>query len=228
MSIVADVELYRRGVATLVASWRSTPGRRPLNLCGTVGGLASVPRDAVLGFRLLGGFLEVATDSRSLVSVPLRPSCRTWHEASSVVSAGSLTVDGVWAVKEIELFVPTVDVADANVELQESMLDAGVNLPRPRRTVDGHGLFGSVRVDEWLDLTPVPVGDLEGGGAGRRVTCSHAHPRLLSTDQTPDPWYSEAKTRDDWDGAHRGGSGHLVGDGPRRAHRRAGRWSGTT
>jgi hypothetical protein len=55
------------------------------------------------------------------------------------------TTSGVWAVKEIELFVPTVDEADANVELQESMLNAGVNLPRPRRTADGHALMGNVQ-----------------------------------------------------------------------------------
>ena len=73
--------------------------------------------------------------------------------------------------------MPTVDEADANVELQESMLDAGVNLPRPRRTIDGHGLFGNVRVYEWLDLTPVPVGDLDSGEAGRRVTRPHARAR---------------------------------------------------
>ena len=73
--------------------------------------------------------------------------------------------------------MPTVDEADANVGLQESMLDAGVNLPRPRRTVDGHGLFGNVRVYEWLDMTPIPVGDRDSGGAGRRVTRSHARAR---------------------------------------------------
>ena len=104
----------------------------------------------------------------------------------------------MWAVKEIELFVPTVDEADANVELQESMLDAGVNLPRPRRTVDGHGLFGNVRVYEWLDMTPVPVGDLE---VEELVAASLArmHMHAPPTDRTPDPWYSEAKTRDEWD-----------------------------
>ena len=53
--------------------------------------------------------------------------------------------------------MPAVDEADANVELQESMLDAGVNLPRPRRTVDGHGLYGNVRVYEWPDMPP-PTG----------------------------------------------------------------------
>ena len=41
---------------------------------------------------------------------------------------------GVWAIKEIELFVPTVEDPDENVELQESMLYYGVHLPRPRRT----------------------------------------------------------------------------------------------
>ncbi len=71
------------------------------------------------------------------------------------------TTVGVWALKEIELFLPTVEEADANVELQERMLDVGVNLPRPCRTVDGHGLFGNVRVYEWRDLRPVPVDDIE-------------------------------------------------------------------
>src|SRR5207253_2436310 len=36
------------------------------------------------------------------------------------------TTTGVWALKELELFVPSVDAADANVDLQESMLAAGV------------------------------------------------------------------------------------------------------
>ena len=27
--------------------------------------------------------------------------------------------------------------------------------------MDGHGLFGNVRVYEWLDMTPIPVGDLD-------------------------------------------------------------------
>ena len=87
------------------------------------------------------------------------------------------TAAGVWAVKEIELFVPTLDEADANVELQESMLDAGVNLPRPRRTYDGHGLFGNVRVYEWLDMTPVPVGDLAAEGLVDHVARLHARVR---------------------------------------------------
>ena len=46
-------------------------------------------------------------------------------EPLSYVARGELgrvsrlvTADGLWAVKEIELFVPTVDEADANVELQ--------------------------------------------------------------------------------------------------------------
>ena len=107
------------------------------------------------------------------------------------------TTAGVWAVKEIDLFVPTVDEADANVELQESMLAAGINLPRPRRTVDGHGLFGNVRVYEWLDMTPIPVGDLE---REELVAASLArmHVHAPPADATPDPWYCDAKTRDDW------------------------------
>jgi hypothetical protein len=68
------------------------------------------------------------------------------------------TTTGAWPIKEIELCVPTVDEADTNVELQQLMVDAGVHLPRPRLTVDGHGLFGNVRVYEWLDITPVVVG----------------------------------------------------------------------
>ena len=30
------------------------------------------------------------------------------------------------------------------------MLDAGLSLPGPRRTLDGHGLSGNVQVYEWL------------------------------------------------------------------------------
>ena len=46
---------------------------------------------------------------------------------------------GVWAVKEIELFVPTIDEADANADLQESMLErrsesARVPVARSRAT----------------------------------------------------------------------------------------------
>ena len=107
------------------------------------------------------------------------------------------TAAGVWAVKEIELFVPTLDEADANVELQESMLDAGVNLPRPRRTYDGHGLFGNVRVYEWLDMTPVPVGDLEAEElVAASLACMHVY--APPTDRTPDPWYCETMSRDQW------------------------------
>jgi len=107
------------------------------------------------------------------------------------------TTSGVWAVKEIELFVPTVGEADANVELQEWMLNAGVSLPRPRRTVDGHALFGNVRVYEWLDLTPIPAGDVD---VDERLAASLArmHVNGPPTDRTPDPWYCEALTADDW------------------------------
>jgi len=107
------------------------------------------------------------------------------------------TETAVWAVKEIELFVPTVDEADANVELQESMLDAGINLPRPRSTVDGHGLFGNVRVYEWLDMTPIPADDLDGEELVA-ASLANMHVHAPSTDGTPEPWYCEAKTRDDW------------------------------
>jgi len=108
------------------------------------------------------------------------------------------TTAGMWAIKEIELFVPAVDEADANIELQESMLDAGVNLPRPRRTVDGHGLLGNVRVYEWLDLTPLPVG---ATAAEELLAASLArmHVHAPSTDQAPDPWYCETMSREEWE-----------------------------
>jgi Ser/Thr protein kinase RdoA (MazF antagonist) len=110
-----------------------------------------------------------------------------------------VTIDGVWAVKEIELFVPTGEEADANVELQESMLAAGVHLPRPRRTVDGHGLFDSARVYEWLALTPVTASDsCVDPLVAESLARIHLH--APSTDRTPDPWYCEAPSRDDWDG----------------------------
>lgn len=108
-----------------------------------------------------------------------------------------VTARGVWALKEIELFQPTVEEADANVELQESMLDVGVVLPRPRRTVDGHGVFGNVRVYEWLDMSPVPIGDAH---VEELVAASLARMHLHAppTDRTSDSWYSEASSRDEW------------------------------
>jgi len=128
------------------------------------------------------------------------PTGPPWYVARGELGRVSrlATAAGVWAVKEIELFVPAVDEADANVELQESMLDAGVNLPRPRRTVDGHGLYGNVRVYEWLDMTPFPVGDL---AAEELVAASLArmHVHAPSTDRAPDPWYCETMSRDGWE-----------------------------
>jgi Ser/Thr protein kinase RdoA (MazF antagonist) len=110
-----------------------------------------------------------------------------------------VTTGGCWAVKEIELFVPAIDDADANVELQESMLAAGVHLPRPRRTVDGHGLFENVRVYEWLDMTPVTVGDPQVEElVAESLARMHVH--APPTDVAPDPWYCEAPARKDWDG----------------------------
>jgi hypothetical protein len=68
------------------------------------------------------------------------------------------TTAGHWAVKEIELFLPTPEEADANLQLQESMLDAGVHLPRPRRTLDGHALFQNVRVTNGWRWCPYRLG----------------------------------------------------------------------
>ena len=70
--------------------------------------------------------------------------------------------------------------------------------PRPRRTADGHGLFGNVRVYEWLDMTPIPVGDLD---VEEQVAASVArmHVHAPATDRTPDPWYCESPTPDEWD-----------------------------
>ena len=110
-----------------------------------------------------------------------------------------VTEDGRWAVKEIELFVPTVDEADANVELQESMLAAGVHLPRPRRTVDGHGLFENVRVYEWLDMTPVSGGD-PSVDEPVAESLARMHVYAPPPDLTPDPWYCEAPSRKVWEG----------------------------
>jgi hypothetical protein len=117
------------------------------------------------------------------------------------------TVTGVWAIKEIEQFVPSVEAADANVDLQESMLAAGVHLPRPRRTVDGHGRHGNVRVYEWLDLVPMVVGDRDTEDlVAAALARMHAH--APSTDEAPDPWYCDAPARGDW--------GRLVEDGADR------------
>ena len=99
------------------------------------------PSSAVVSYRC-----GVRTSRRSA-----RPSIWAPTGALSYVARGEagrvsqLTNEaGVRAVKEVELFVPSVDEADANVDLQESMLDAGLSLPGPRRTLDGHGLSGNV------------------------------------------------------------------------------------
>ncbi len=131
------------------------------------------------------------------------------------------TGSGVWAVKEIELFAPTADEADANVELQESMLDAGVNLPRPRRTVDGHALVENVRVYEWLDMTPLPVANPDAEElVAEALACIHLH--ASPTSRNPDPWYCDVPPRRRLGCRRRTGSRHLVGAGRRRAGRRAG------
>ncbi len=107
------------------------------------------------------------------------------------------TTTGAWAVKEVELFLPTLDEVDANVELQESMLAAGISLPRPRRTLDGHGLFGNVRVYEWLDMTPIVAGAPdEEALVAASLARMHAH--APPTDQAPDAWYLQSPTRDEW------------------------------
>jgi Ser/Thr protein kinase RdoA (MazF antagonist) len=108
------------------------------------------------------------------------------------------TAAGLWAVKEIELFLPTPEEADANLQFQESMLDAGVNLPRPRRTVDGQALFQNVRVYEWLDLMPVTPGDGSTEGLVA-ATLARMHVQAPSTDGFPDSWYCEAPSRAAWD-----------------------------
>src|SRR5215210_9135814 len=107
------------------------------------------------------------------------------------------TATGVWAVKEVELFVPTVEEADANVVIQESMLAAGVELPRPRRSVEGHGIFGNVRVYEWLDLTAL----LDGDRAGEEMvaaTLARMHRHAPATDAAPDPWYVKTLEKHEW------------------------------
>jgi Ser/Thr protein kinase RdoA (MazF antagonist) len=108
------------------------------------------------------------------------------------------TTTGVWAVKEIERFVPTTAEADANVALQERMLAAGVRLPRPRRTVDGHALAANVRVYEWLDLVPVVPGDPE---AERQVAAALArlHEHAPATDDATDPWYVTGPDVTEWE-----------------------------
>lgn len=109
------------------------------------------------------------------------------------------TTAGVWAIKEIDLFVPTVEEADANVDLQELMLDAGaVKLPRPRRTTEGHGLLGNVRVYEWLEMSPVPVNDIATDEL-LAAALARMHVHAPPTDRSPDPWYSEAMNRHGWD-----------------------------
>src|SRR6478736_1824614 len=107
------------------------------------------------------------------------------------------TSAGVWAIKEIDLFVPTVDEADANVELQELMIDAGLRLPCPRRTVDGHGVFGNVRVYEWLDMSPLARNDVDTDElVAESLARMHVHAPI--TDGSPDPWYYESLNRQQW------------------------------
>ena len=124
--------------------------------------------------------------------------------APSYVARGELgrvsrlrTRNGTWAVKELELFLPTPDEADMNVDLQESMLAAGVSLPRPRRTTDGHALFGNIRVYEWLDMTAIDVTDV---GADEHVAAALAgiHLHTPAASGPPDPWYCHAPSRDEW------------------------------
>ena len=124
--------------------------------------------------------------------------------ALSYVARGELgrvsrlrTRTGTWAVKELELFLPTPDEADMNVDLQESMLAAGVSLPRPRRTTDGRALFGNIRVYEWLDMTAIDVTDV---GADERVAAALAriHLHTPAASGPPDPWYCQAPRREDW------------------------------
>jgi Ser/Thr protein kinase RdoA (MazF antagonist) len=108
------------------------------------------------------------------------------------------TTTGRWAIKEIELFVPTVDEADANADLQETMLAGGVDLPRPRRTVGGHALFDNVRVYEWREMVPVTVAER---GLDERVAelLARMHLQAPSTEEAPDPWYCEGPSRSSWD-----------------------------
>jgi Ser/Thr protein kinase RdoA (MazF antagonist) len=124
--------------------------------------------------------------------------------ALSYVARGELgrvsrlaTTAGMWAIKEVELFVPTVEEADANVSLQESMLAAGVDLPRPRRTVEGHGIFGNIRVYEWLELSALPDGDLAGEEMVA-ATLARMHRHAPATDAAPDPWYVETLAKNVW------------------------------
>ena len=107
------------------------------------------------------------------------------------------TRTGTWAIKELELFLPTPDEADSNVDLQESMLAAGVALPRPRRTTDGRALFGNIRVYEWLDMTAINADDV---GADERVAAALAriHVHTPAASGPPDPWYCEAPPREQW------------------------------
>jgi len=93
--------------------------------------------------------------------------------------------------------VPTVDEADANVELQELMIDAGLRLPCPRRTVDGHGVFGNVRVYEWLDMSPLARNDVDTDElVAESLARMHVHAPI--TDGSPDPWYYESLNRQQW------------------------------
>jgi Ser/Thr protein kinase RdoA (MazF antagonist) len=107
------------------------------------------------------------------------------------------TTTGRWAVKEVELFVPSVAEADANVVVQESMLDAGVQLPRPRRTVDGHALHDNVRVYEWLDMTAVDPSDTDVDEQVA-VALASVHLHAPPTREWPDPWYRHAPSRGQW------------------------------
>jgi len=80
------------------------------------------------------------------------------------------------------------------------MLDGGISLPRPIRTVDGRVLAdvagNALRAYEWVDLDELDRG-VDPGEIGRVVAQIHAVE--LPAAGPVDPWYVEPVGADNWD-----------------------------
>jgi aminoglycoside phosphotransferase (APT) family kinase protein len=109
------------------------------------------------------------------------------------------TADGSWAVK-MPFDRSSEDEVRLATAFQEAACDAGVPVPRVRRTTEGC-VFASiegrqVRVYEWVDLHS-PDARLDPELVGAVVAAIH---RVSVTDPGPlDPWYHEPVGADRWD-----------------------------
>ena len=121
----------------------------------------------------------------------------------TVVARGELgrvwrieTVQGRFALKEPLAHVMTApdSEVEANVVLQEHMLDNGVAMPRPIRAPDGRGAVGRWRAYEWVDLAPFE-GPFELLGAAM----ARMHAAGPATDKPTDRWFTDVVSGPDWD-----------------------------